>query len=287
MQNLEKQHIHGRFLTGMRAGSQGISRFLRKYLRLAVVVCVLLVSALFIRVNMVSAKAAAVDTSTFCTQVTSYGGITHCQTGDKTTMGWYDKAIPKQLPPIAGLKTRNLEGNPPNRGFLTIYTPQLYCAAHWSDFVGHGYVEVNGQRFATCRQDVANLGPGGYNQGADYLFVKASMVRIVTNIKVFYGQTIVIKIYGRIYASNPSDCRKEEHGECLYPGISPGWVYAYTKTGTRDTDLARFYKSYKTFKNWQIYDFLTILYGDFDLDNKTNDYYDFDDLYMTFALTGP
>ena len=287
MQNPDKQHVPGGFLTRMRTGSQGISRFLRKYLRLAGVVCVLLISVLFIKVGLVSAKTAAVNTSTFCTAVTDYGGVTHCQTGDKTTSGWYDKETPKQVPPVASLKVLNLGGNPATMGRLTIYTYQLYCASHWADFIGHGYVEVNGQRFATCRPDVTNLGPGGYNRGADYLFVKADMVRIITNIKVFYGQTIVIRIFGRIYATIRDDCRREEYHKCLYPGITPGWVYAYTKTGTRESNLAIFYRTHQTFGTKHIYDFLTIKYGDLDLDNWWSDYYDFDDLPMTFALTEP
>jgi hypothetical protein len=289
MEHPDKQHALEASLTGIRIDSPGIPNSrVRKGLRLAGIVFMIFVSFLFIGVGFVSAKPAAIDTNTFCTEVTDYGGIPHCQTGDKTIFGWYAPKMtpPPLVPPIASLKVRNFAHNPGSAGKLTIYTPQLYCASYWSDFIGHGYVEVNGQRFATCRGDERNLGPGGFNYGADYLFVKADMVRIITNITVSYGQTLVIKIYGRIYAATHDDCRKEERRRCLYPGISPGWVYAYTKTDTRKSNLANFYRAHKTVGKKPIYDFLTINYGDLDSDDIVYDYYDFDDLWMTFALTG-
>jgi hypothetical protein len=283
MQKLDKRQTLGRF-------SPGISYlYLIKNLCLAGIVFALLVPAFFIGLSFVSAKAAAVDTSTFCTQVTYYGspdGKPHCQTGDKTVLGWLDKTIPKQVPPIAGLKVLNLGGNPAAKGKLTIYTPQLYCAGHWADLTGPGFVEVNGQRFATCKSSVNNLGPGGFNYGAEYLFYRASMVRIITNIKLSYGQTIVIRIFGGIYAEIRDKCPLEQNHKCVYPGISPGWVYEYTKTGTHANKLANFYRANKTSGAKHIYDFLTIKYADFDFDNKVSDYYDFDDLLMTFAFTG-
>jgi len=282
-QHLDKKHTFKGL--SIRTDSPSMSyRHVLKGLRLAGIVFVTLIAALFTS-RFVSAKPAATDTYTFCTDVTSYGGMPHCQTGDKDTNGWYDKKVPKHVPPIASMKILNLGGNPGSGGMLTIYTPQLYCASYWSDFVGHGYIEVNGQRFATCRTDVNDLGPGGYNHGASYLFVKAQMVRIVTNIRLHYGDIITIRIFGRIYATIRDNCRKEEMGRCVYPGISPGWVYAYTKTGARVDRLANFYKGHNTINGHNIYDFLTIEYADLDSDNHYSDYYDFDDLSMTLALS--
>lgn len=253
-----------------------------KGLRLMCILFVLFISTTF-TVSFASAKAAGLDTSTFCSRMTSYAFKWHCQIGDKTYYGWYDKKTPKQVPDIARLKILNFNGNPGTGGKLVIYTPQLYCDVYWVERVGHGYVQINDERFATCPKDQKKLGNGGYNNGASYVFAHG-MVRIITNIKVLYSQSILLKIYGAIYANIPDDCRSEKFFMCEYPGISPGWMYAYAKTGSHVGQLANFYRNYKFSNNKPIYDFLTINYGDMDLDVWGFDYYDLDDLQMTFGL---
>jgi len=47
--------------------------------------------------------------------------------------------------------------------------------------------------------------------------------------------------------------------KCLYPALLLDGCTQYTKTGTRDTNLAIFYKTHQTFGAKHIYDFLTIL----------------------------
>ena len=284
MQHFDKHHALKEFLTKIQTRLPDRSYgYLRIGLLLAGIVLALSSSAIFI--DSASARSAVGDqTVRFCIKPTSYEtGFLHCQIGDKDYFGWLDKTIPKHVPPISSLKIRNLNGNPGTGGKLVIYTPALYCNSSWDDLIGHGYIEVNGQRFATCRGDAKKLGDGGSNDGATYVF-RNFMTRIVTNITLKYGEEVTLKIFGSIYATTRDDCRRKERGRCVYPGISSCWIYAYAKTTTQDSPLAKFYRNNRIFRNKRIYDFLTISVADMDLDNYYFDYYDCEDWQMTFAV---
>jgi hypothetical protein len=284
MQHFDKHHALKELLTKIQTRLPDRSYgYLRIGLLLTGFFLAIAGSAIFI--DSASAQNAGGDQIVrFCSKPTSYiTGFLHCQIGDKDNFGWYDKTTPKHVPPISDLRIRNINGNPGSGGKLVIFTPSLYCGGYWDDLIGHGYIEVNGQRFATCPGDPKNLGNGGFNDGATYLYQHA-MMRIVTNINVTYGQDVHLKIFGKIYAQTHDDCRRKENGRCVYPGISSCWIYAYSKTTTQDSALARFYRNNRIFGKKKIYDFLTISVADMDLDNYYFDYYDCEDWQMTFAV---
>lgn len=284
MQNLDKHHALKEFLAKIQTRLPDRSYgYLRIGLLLAGIFWALSGSAIFI--DSASAQNAVGDQLiTFCSKPTSYvTGFLHCQIGDKDNFGWYDKTTPKHVAPIAKLKIRNINGNPGKGGKLVIYTPRLYCDGFWDERIGHGFIEVNGQRFATCRGDDKKLGTDGYNNGATYLFGKY-LTRITTNIDLVYGDIVRLKIFGSIYATTRDDCRRKERGRCVYPGISSCWTYAYSKTTTQVSPIARFYRNNNVYNNSKVYDFLTIKVADMDLDNYYFDYYDCEDWQMTFGL---
>jgi len=291
MQHFDKHHalkeLFAKIRTKLPDRSYG---YLRIGLLLAGIVMALAGSAIFI--NSASAQeAAGNEILKFCSKPTTYAtGFLHCQIGDKDNFGWYDKTTPKHVPSIANLRVRNIVGNPNPTADkpwkLVIYTPAIYCNSKWDNLIGHGYIEVNGQRFATCKGDAKNLGNDGFNSGATYVFGKV-MTRIITNITLVYGQDIRLKIFGKIYASTKDDCRKGERGRCVYPGISSCWIYSYAKTTTQDSALATFYRRHNIYNNKKIFDFLTISVADMDLDNYLFDYYDCEDWQMTFGLLKP
>ena len=284
MQHFAKHHALKEFLTKIQTKLPDKSYgYLRIGLLLAGIVLALSGSAIFI--DSASAQDAGGDQILkFCSKPTTYAtGILHCQIGDKDNFGWYDKTTPKHVPPIADLKIRNINGNPGSGGKLVIYIPALYCDSFWESRIGHGYIEVNGQRFATCRGDGNRLGTDGFNDGATYLFGK-TITRIVTNINLNYGQEVLLKIYGSIYASTRDDCRRKERGRCVYPGISSCWLYSYSKTTTQDNPIAGYYRNHNTYGSKKIFDFLTISVADMDLDNYYFDYYDCEDFQVTFGL---
>ena len=129
-----------------------------KSLRLMCLLFVLLGASMFSWQHVSAQEAAPGNIFTFCDSPTYYAGL-HCQIGDKTYDGWYDKSVPPSLPPIARLRIVNTVGNPNRTGRLTIYSPWLYCADHWSDLVGHGYIQINNKKFPT-RLDGFCLVPG-------------------------------------------------------------------------------------------------------------------------------
>lgn len=250
--------------------------YLLKSLRVLCVMVVLLGASMFSWHNVSAQEASPGNIFTFCDSPTFYAGL-HCQIGDKDYAGWYDKSIPPSLPPIARLRIVNTVGNPNRKGRLTIYSQWLYCKD--VDWIGHGYIQINNQKFPTCYAD------RNTNTNAEYLYT-SSMVRIITDVQVKYGDSVTLKIFGSIYDHIHDDCRSEKFGWCEFPGISSGWVYAYSRTGAaREGTLAKFYNKYNTYKNRRIYDFLTIKFSDMDLDVTAPDYYDYDDFRMTFGIT--